>query len=296
MRKRGTCLLVLTATLAALWSIAPNAGAQRSQSATCKRTFVNGAMHMCGPAWATLSHWRGVTFKNGTCPAIQTGEDAEFTLELGAIAPGKPGNGGLDYLKIQIFGPFSHPSSGVVIAYHGGKRWSGYGESVSRTHTGWSFVASRYATGAGRFTGAFACAKAPVRRPSSAAACPGMNPVTMKGKPGFRFCGPATAVAHVGSRTVRFSGGLCRKVEGAFTVNIGTLVPALWTGKPAYFGVTTHSAKAGRQDDAAVGFVDGGRRYAIAEQVVVLASGLHRGTFSGRVLGASTRVTGSFTC
>jgi hypothetical protein len=129
----------------------------------------------------------------------------------------------------------------------------------------------------------------------TAAGCPGMNAVTVKGKQGFRFCGPASAVVHVGGHTVRFS-GLCRKVEGAFTVNIGTLVPALWTGKPPYFGITTHSASPGRQDDAAVGFVAAGRRYAIAEQLVVLAPGLHKGTFSGRVLGASTRVTGSFTC
>ena len=130
----------------------------------------------------------------------------------------------------------------------------------------------------------------------SAAGCPGMNAVTYKGKPGYRFCGPATATVHLGARTFRFSGGLCRKVEGAYTINIGTLVPALWTGKPPYFGITTHSASPGMQGDAAVGFVAAGRRYAIAEQVVVLAPGLHTGTFSGRVLGSSTRVTGSFSC
>jgi len=256
-------------------------------------------MHMCGPATATISHWPGLIFRNGTCPAIETGDDAEFTLELGAIAPGHADNNKLDYLKIQIFGPFSSPSSGVVIAYHDGKRWSGYGQSLSRTHTGWTFVASRYASGRGRFTGAFQCGKLPVRRPASAnatAACPGMNPVTVEGKPGYRFCGPGSAVVHVGTHTVRYSGGLCRKVEGAFTLNIGTLIPALRTGKPSFFGVTTHTWAAGRQDDAAVGFVTGGRRYAVADQVVVLASGLHKGTFSGRVLGSSTRVTGSFSC
>jgi hypothetical protein len=130
----------------------------------------------------------------------------------------------------------------------------------------------------------------------SAATCPGMNPVTVQGQAGYRFCGSASAVVHLSARTVRFKGGLCRKVEGAFTVNIGTLVPALRTGRPSYFGITTHSATAGPQDDAALGFVTGGRRYAVAEQVVVLAAGLHKGTFSGRVLGSSMRVTGSFTC
>jgi hypothetical protein len=152
----------LTAVLAALWSIAPSAGAQRSRSVACKRTFVNGVLHMFGPATATLSHWRGFTFKNGTCPAIQTGKNAEFTLELGAIAPEHVGddgdNAGLDYLKIQIFGPFSAPTSGIVIAWHNGQRRRGYGQSLKRTPTGgWKFAASRNADGTGPFTGTFWC-------------------------------------------------------------------------------------------------------------------------------------------
>jgi hypothetical protein len=133
-------------------------------------------------------------------------------------------------------------------------------------------------------------------RPTTASGCPGMNPVTVKGTPGYRFCGPASAVVHVGTRTVRVTGGLCRRVDGTFTVNVGTLVPALRVGRPAYVGVTTHSATSGKQLDAAVGFVVGGRRYAVVEQVVVLAPGLHHGTFSGRVLASKLRVTGSFTC
>ena len=139
-------------------------------------------------------------------------------------------------------------------------------------------------------------ASAAPARPLEAMSCPGMNPVTVDGKVGYRFCGPASAVVHIGGRIVRYHGGLCRKVEGAFTVNIGALVPALRTGKPTYFGLTTHSAKPGTQRDAALGFVTGGRRYAIADQVVVLAAGLHTGTFSGRILASKTRVHGSFTC
>lgn len=125
-------------------------------------------------------------------------------------------------------------------------------------------------------------------------ACPG--PITIAGKQGYQFCGPASATLHLHGRTIRFHGGLCRTIEGHFTLNIGTLVPALRTGKPSYFGVTTEHAKAGIHDDAAVSFVTGGRRYVVVEQAVTLARGLRQGTFSGRILASATRVTGSFTC
>lgn len=131
----------------------------------------------------------------------------------------------------------------------------------------------------------------------AAGACAaGMQQVNIHGQPGFRFCGSASAVVHLGTRTVRFSNGLCRQAAGAFTVNIGTFVPSLRSGKPPYFGITTHTANAGTQLNAALGFAYGGRGYAVADQVVVLAPGLHQGTFSGRVLGSTTRVTGSFRC
>jgi hypothetical protein len=131
---------------------------------------------------------------------------------------------------------------------------------------------------------------------ASGSGCPGMNPVTVAGTPGLRFCGPASAVVHLGPRALRFSNGLCRQAAGAFTVNIGTLAHGLRTAKPLYFGITTHTARPGKQPNAAVGFAYGGRHYAVADQVVVLARGLTGGTFSGRILGSTTRVTGSFKC
>jgi hypothetical protein len=130
----------------------------REQTTTCERTLVKGVLHLCGPAKATLSIWPGFTFTHGTCPAIRKGADAEFTLELGGIDATTPKtNGGLDYLKIQVFGPFSAPTSGTIIAWHHGKRWSGYGQFLSKTATGWKFLASRYASGVVRFTGTFSC-------------------------------------------------------------------------------------------------------------------------------------------
>jgi hypothetical protein len=157
MKKCTLMLVAVACGLLAVWVFAPTADANE-RTTTCTRTLVKGVLHLCGPAKGTLSHWPGFTFTHGTCPSIQKGPDAEFTLELGGIDASKPKtNGGLDYLKIQIFGPFAAPTSGSIIAWHNGKRWSGYGESLRRTRTGWSFVASRYASGAGRFTGTFVC-------------------------------------------------------------------------------------------------------------------------------------------
>jgi len=124
----------------------------------------------------------------------------------------------------------------------------------------------------------------------------GMHQVSLDGRPAFRFCGTATAIVHLGRRTNRFRNGLCRQAVGAFTVNIGTKVSGLRSGKLPYFGITTHTTKPGRQLNAAVGFAYGGRGYAVVNQVVTLARGLSGGTFSGRVLGSTTTVRGSFTC
>ena len=137
---------------------------------------------------------------------------------------------------------------------------------------------------------------APAGLQRGTACAPGMHQATVGGRPAFRFCGTASAVVHMGGRTIRFANGLCRQAAGAFTVNIGTTVAGLRNGKPPYFGITTHIAKPGRQLNAALGFAYGGRGYAVANQIVTLAPGLSGGTFSGRILGSSTTVRGSFTC
>lgn len=161
MRRSGPAYaLALACGIAAMSTWSPQAGA-RAGATSCNRTLVKGVLHLCGPAKGTLSHWPGVMFTHGTCPPIGKGTDAEFTLELGGLDATKPKtNGGLDYLKVQIFGPFSAPTSGTIIAWHHGKRFSGYGESIRKSRTGWTFVASRYASGAGRFTGTFSCGSA----------------------------------------------------------------------------------------------------------------------------------------
>lgn len=143
---------------------------------------------------------------------------------------------------------------------------------------------------------ASASSAAATREQGTPRCVPGMHPVTVGGRHGLGFCGPASAVVHLGSRTLQYHGGLCRQAAGSFSVNIGTIVPGLITGKPASFGLTTHGTQAGRQLNAAVGFTFEGRSYALAEQLVTLRSGLRGGSFAGRVLGSTKRVIGTFTC
>lgn len=160
MKKRTSWTLATIGAVIALATVAPSAGAR--ETATCKRTIIAGVVHFCGPAKGTLEVWPRFTFTNGTCPRIQAGPDAEFTLELGTLAPPADpkepfNNKGKDYLKIQIFGPFASPTSGVVIAWHHGKRWSGYGRSLTRTAAGWKFVASKSPFGLRTIKGTFRC-------------------------------------------------------------------------------------------------------------------------------------------
>jgi hypothetical protein len=123
----------------------------------CTPKFVNGAMHLCGPATAHLSVFGSYTFRNGTCKRTVVAGEPDFVLELGALKPGSTTNGGLSYFKIQISGPLSHPTTGSLIAWHGGKRWSGYGQSFRGNAIAGTFVVSRLASGAGRATGSFHC-------------------------------------------------------------------------------------------------------------------------------------------
>jgi len=156
MKKHTSWTLATVGAVIALAAIAPSAGAR--EAATCKRTIVAGVVHFCGPAEGTLAVWPGFTFTHGTC---QYGPGKEFTLELGVLVAGDPRNRGKDYLKIQIFGPFDAPTSGTVIAWHDGRRWSGYGRSLTRSRAlqGWRFEASRSPIGS-TVKGTFRCGAA----------------------------------------------------------------------------------------------------------------------------------------
>jgi hypothetical protein len=127
---------------------------------SCTPRFYGGGMHLCGPA---VAHFRGFTFKHGTCkPAKPSRATQSLVLELGELHPGDPKNGGKPYLKIQIDGPFTDPTSGTVISWLRGTRWAGYGQAFDPVFlrerlakTG--FSATRTATGADPRTGFFQC-------------------------------------------------------------------------------------------------------------------------------------------
>jgi hypothetical protein len=109
------------------------------------------------------------------------------------------------------------------------------------------------------------------------------------------FCGPAKATVHVNGNTILYKGGECSKSSFGWSINIGTVVLGNLARKPEYFGIAAQS-KSGTQANQTVAVVHAGKGLAVTGAAVTLKAGLKSGTFSGKVFGAPTRVTGSFTC
>lgn len=127
----------------------------------------------------------------------------------------------------------------------------------------------------------------------SAAACTaGMTKVG--GAPARVFCGPAKATVKIGAAKVAYHGGSCSKSSFGWTINIGTVVLGNAKKKPEYFGITV-KAKPGAQSNSAVAVVHSNKSYAVLG-TVTLKAGLTSGTFSGKVFGSPTKISGSFTC
>jgi hypothetical protein len=139
-------------------------------------------------------------------------------------------------------------------------------------------------------TVAAAAFAAPQRASSCVAGVKKINGVSAR-----TFCGPAKATVHINGKTVFYKGGACSKSSFGWSINIGTVVLGTLAKKPEYFGITT-GAKAGTQSNGAVAVVHGGKGVAVTGGAITLKAGLKSGTFSGKVFGAPTRVTGSFTC
>ena len=121
------------------------------------------------------------------------------------------------------------------------------------------------------------------------------------------FCGPASAVVHVGGRKLRYTGGQCMRTPGYFTINLGS-TPLLVTNRPVpkYFGLTVGRVPGGSGPPAghdgsytplAVAIDYGGKLHALAPgATMTLARGRTRGTVKGKLLGTGTAVTASFRC
>ena len=158
MQINGTTLGA-AAVLALIGATAAGA-APHAHSAACQPGIRDGVDHFCGTATARLGvkgtvFTRRFVFRPGKCKHERVAGERQTTIELGRIRVGDGvHNGGLPYIKIGISGPFSNPSSGYVIAYRKGKRWSGIGTSLARdrVHGGWKFKASGTGrVGIGRF-------------------------------------------------------------------------------------------------------------------------------------------------
>ena len=127
---------------------------------------------------------------------------------------------------------------------------------------------------------------------AGAACVPGVKKIN--GVSARTFCGPAKATVKMNGKTFSYSGGECSKGAGLFAVNIGTIVLGKLKNKPEYFGVAA-AAKAGVQPRQTVAVVHAGTSRSIIGTVAIKV-GLKGGTFSGKVFGSSTDISGSFAC
>jgi hypothetical protein len=142
-------------------------------------------------------------------------------------------------------------------------------------------------------TTALAFAASAVAAPKHIAACvSGVKKIN--GVPARTFCGPAKATVRINGQTVSYKGGQCTKSLAGFSINIGTVVLGALKQKPEYLGITV-KATAGAHTDGAVAVNHAGKGLAVLG-TVTLKAGLKAGTFTGKVFGAPTRVSGSFTC
>jgi hypothetical protein len=116
----------------------------------------------------------------------------------------------------------------------------------------------------------------------------------INGVPARTFCGPATASVKLGGSSIAYKQGACSKSAVGFTINIGTVVLGNLKKKPEYFGITVQGT-AGAHANSGVAVVHAGKSYAVLG-TVTLKAGLKSGTFSGKVFGSPTKITGSFSC
>jgi hypothetical protein len=128
------------------------------------------------------------------------------------------------------------------------------------------------------------------------ACSPGSHHTTYRGRKAVRFCGSASVVVHLGSRTVKLAGGQCQRLGATFSVNIGTIVPGLANGGPDYFGLTVSGFKPSQAKAAAIAVRRRGKGYAVVSSKVTVARGFHHGSFTGRLFPSKAKVSGSFTC
>ncbi len=128
------------------------------------------------------------------------------------------------------------------------------------------------------------------------------------------FCGPAKAIAKVGSKVYSFDGGSCIRTSKYFNLNLGTEVLSGPKQRYSYFAILVGAypgalpgTKAASKDGTYGGGLvtvlwRGGKAYVLngagdRKVKVTLKKGRTAGTFSGTTfLEPHVKVTGSFSC
>lgn len=140
--------------------IAPLSAGSRPHATPCRPKVSAEAIRYCGAATATLSIFKGVTFRSGTCLLKGGG----LSLKIGTRSLKNPlqtggNNSGLAYFDLSVSGPLSSPAGGGVIAFWKGKHWYGSGVSFKGNSHAGTFVARGIAARGshGNATGDYRC-------------------------------------------------------------------------------------------------------------------------------------------
>ena len=148
------------AALAAAALIAAAARAERPAEANSSPCVpAHGVItRYCGAATARLSVFPGVLFSNGSCTRSRSGGVQLFTIRIGAKSrlPGVT-NDGLMLFTLQLTGPPTHPTSGLVLAYSKRGYWQGRIVSFRGGARAGTFLAQAVFPSRGQATGSYRC-------------------------------------------------------------------------------------------------------------------------------------------
>ena len=145
--------VALTAVFAAVGPAGPAAG----DGLRCARSSGN-IIRYCGPAEARLTAFADVAFRRGSCTRRQTGGVLLLNVRIGARALGRSrSNAGLTMFSLDLTGPRSHPTSGLVVAYVESKVWQGRPTWFRGDAGGGSFRAAGIFPTRGGAAGSFRC-------------------------------------------------------------------------------------------------------------------------------------------
>jgi hypothetical protein len=129
----------------------------RANSSTCR--YAHGDItRYCGAATARLSVFPGIDFSSGSCTRRRSGGVQLLTIRIGAKSrlPGVT-NDGLTLFTLQLTGPPTRPTSGLVLAYFRSKYWQGRSVSFHGGARVGTFLAQAVFPSRGQATGSYRC-------------------------------------------------------------------------------------------------------------------------------------------